>query len=131
LRVEENNTQKIGPVKASEWLAGFGVQKGQWYTEVKAAVLRAARSPRFSIAARVWLCLRLHTIPYKSELAIKLVRLPDGRTVRRRLTPVDVAEETGLLRQHVQAGMVELQDEGMAERRPIQGKQEFPQNLTV
>jgi hypothetical protein len=117
--MSESN-QKISPIKASEWLAGFGVPKGGWYTEVKEAVRVAMHSPKFSIAARVWLCLRLHTIPYRSELALKLVTLADGRRVRRRLTPTDVCQETGLLRQHVQAGMSELEAGGMGERRPIQ-----------
>jgi hypothetical protein len=119
--MENSAGTKIGPQKASEWLAGFGVEKGQWYLEVKAAVRKAMRSPKFSNAARVWLCLRLHTIPFRSELAVTLVRLADGRVVRRRLTPKDVCDETGLLRQHVQSGMVDLEAEGMAKRLPIEG----------
>lgn len=115
-------SDKVGPVKASEWLAGFGIGKGDWYLEAKPRVRSAMRSPKFSNAARVWLCLGLHTMPYKSELAVKVVRLPDGRLVRRKLRPADVAEETLLERQEVRRGMEELEAEKMAERRPIDGK---------
>lgn len=101
--------------QVSEWLSKQGVGAGQWYTEAIAFTERAARAGDLSAdALRLLFLLRLHTIRYRSERAITM-----SNNKRRLLTPNDLVKGSGLSRQNVRRGLVELEDAGYAERKPV------------
>ena len=61
--------------KLSEWLQKQGVPPGQWYVEAKAFARAAMRAAGLSSDAFLVLtCLRLHTMPYQSELAVTMAK---------------------------------------------------------
>jgi hypothetical protein len=62
------------------------------------------QSKCFAPAARVHICLGLHTMGYQQELA---VTMEAGKRIP--LTPTQVAAETGLKKQNVRPAMLELQ----------------------
>ena len=62
----------------------------------------------------VLMCLRLHTMPYQSELAFTM-----AMNKRRTLKPGDIVTETGLTRQSVRRALAELEEAGFAQRKPI------------
>ena len=102
-------------MKLGKWLAAHGVKSGQWYGEAKAFCAAAARASDLSADALMCLfCLRLHTIAYKSELAVKMVK---GKPEPFR--PTDLSEETGLTRQNVRRCLVELEYAGYSKREAI------------
>jgi hypothetical protein len=103
--------------RISEWLAEKGVPNGQWFAEAIGFTRTAARADDLSAdALRVLLCLRLHTIRYRTELAVTM-----SNDKRRPFTPADLAVETGLTRQSVRRAMAELEITGYAERKPAGG----------
>lgn len=110
-----------------EWLKGLGVKSGRWYQSAKARpeqLMKISLSPE---AAKVYACLELHTMGYKQELAIKMLK--GGRMVP--LTPTDIAQETGLSKQHVRRALEELEEKGLAERRPIAGNDLTKGNVAI
>ena len=101
--------------KLSEWLQKQGVPPGQWYVEAKAFARAAMRAAGLSSDAFLVLtCLRLHTMPYQSELAVTMAK---GK--RLVLTPGNIGQETGLTRQNVRRSLAELEAAGFAQRKPI------------
>ncbi len=99
----------------SDWLRKQGVPPGEWYPEAKAFARAAMRAAGLSVnAVLVLICLRLHTMPYQSELAVTMLK-----NKRRPITPTDIAKETGLSRQNVRRALAELEAAGFAQRRPI------------
>ena len=61
-------------------------------------------------------CLELATMAFKHEKAVKMTR--QGLVP---LTPADLAEQTGLSKQHVRRALAELEALGLAERRGVNG----------
>ena len=96
-----------GPVK---------IEPGAYYANTKARAKRIMREPLSSEANRVHACLELATMAFRQELAVKMVQ---GRQVP--LTPSDIAQQTGLSKQNTRRGLVELEQAGLAERRPADG----------
>ena len=94
--------------KVPPWLAELGIKEGQYFTDSKLRAKRAMRSKCFSPAARVHICLGLHTMGYQQELA---VTMEAGKKIP--LTPSHVAAETGLKKQNVRPAMLELQSCGL------------------
>src|ERR1019366_3153163 len=78
------------------WMEKLGIQAGQKFSDTVPRLKRAMKARSFSPAARVHMCLTLHTMPYRRENAVK----PEaGKLVP--LTPQDIANETGLKKQHI------------------------------
>jgi hypothetical protein len=101
--------------RLSDWLRKQNVRPGEWYGEAKAFARTAMRSARLSTDAfQVLVSLRLHTMPYQSELA---VTMRHGK--RCPLSPSDIAKETDLSRQNVRRALVQLESAGFAQRKPI------------
>lgn len=97
------------------WFSKQGVKSGEWYGEAVAFAKRAALSSDLSAdALRVLVLLRLYTVRYHSE---KAVTMRNGQ--RQRITPNEVVKGTRLSRQNVRRALVELEDAGYVERRPI------------
>ena len=92
------------------------VPAGEYYFNTKARARRMMLNSLSADARRVYACLELATMGYQQELAVTLER---GR--QRPLTPADVSDQTGLSRQHVRAGLRELETAGLAERRAQDG----------
>src|SRR6516165_6191200 len=97
--------------KVPAWLSELGIKEGEYFSGSKLRAKRAMRSKCFSPAARVYLCLSLHTEGFQQELAVKMVA--GGK--REPLTPVDIAAESGLLKQNVRPALNELEACGLAE----------------
>jgi hypothetical protein len=97
--------------KVPAWLAELGIKEGEYFCGSKLRAKRAMKSKCFSPAARVYLCLSLHTEGFQQELAVKMVA--GGK--REPLTPVDIAAESGLLKQNVRPALNELEACGLAE----------------
>jgi hypothetical protein len=101
-------TESNGQVPA--WLAALGIEPGEYFTGSKLKLKRGMKARCFSEAARIWCCLGLHTECFRQELAVKLVgnkRVP--------LQPVDVAAETGIKKQNIRRGMLQLRAWGLGE----------------
>lgn len=92
------------------------VPAGEYYFNTKARARRMMLNSLSADARRVYACLELATMGYQQELAVTLER---GRP--RPLTPADVCDQTGLSRQHVRAGLRELETAGLAQRRAQDG----------
>jgi hypothetical protein len=101
---------------APQWLADLGVGPGEYYQTSKFRDRSIMKNPSWSEKARVWCCLSLHTMAFQCEEATKLVK---GQRVP--LTRGDVAAETGLTPAQVRRALVSLEQEGYAERRPMNG----------
>ncbi len=119
-------------------MAALGLNEGEWLHASKPA-LKAVMRPTFELKARVWFCGILHTQSYQSESAMTKFR---GKIIP--LSPVAVARELrdealefyaaagkvltraqekvlNVSRQHVRRVLVELEREGLAERRMADG----------
>ena len=92
------------------------IPDGEWYINTKARARRMMANSLSSDARRVYECLELATMGWKQELAITM---DGGKT--RPLTPGDIAKQTGLLRQHVTAGLAELERAGLVLRKAPDG----------
>src|SRR5262249_13140202 len=95
--------------KVPAWLAELGIKEGEYFTGSKLRAKRAMRSKCFSPAARVHICLGLHTEGYQQELAVKMEagkRVPLGTS--------DLARLTGLHRQNIRPALLELKACGLA-----------------
>jgi hypothetical protein len=92
------------------------IADGDFYFNTKARARRMCLNSLSSDARRVYACLELATMSWKQELA---VIMEAGE--KRPLTPNDIRLQTGLLKQHVTRGLVELEDAGLAERRAPDG----------
>lgn len=94
---------------------------GEFYGNTKPRARRMMQNPLSNQARRIYACLELATMGYQQELAVKTTRGRNGRPEQQPLTPSDIANETGLSRQHVRRGLAELERAGLAERRPADG----------
>jgi hypothetical protein len=104
------NDSFIEKGKVPTWLVELGVREGQYFIDSKLRAKRAMQSRCFSRAARVHICLGLHTMGFQQQLAIKLVageRVPIGTS--------DIAHETGLHKQNVRPALRELRAAGLAD----------------
>ncbi len=90
---------------------GIEVPAGEFYFNTKDRCRRMMLNSLSAEARQVYACLEYHTMAFQQELAVKMV---GGKRVP--LAPSDVANETGLSKQHVRRAMVELEDEGLAKR---------------
>lgn len=90
----------------------IAIEAGGYYYNTKARCQRIMRESLSPEAGRVHACLELATMGFHQELAVKLDR---GRKVP--LTPTDVAQQTGLTKQHTRRALAELENAGLAERR--------------
>lgn len=102
-----------GNGRVPEWLASLGITgEGQntYLLETKRTLRRAMKARCMSPAGRVWCCLRLHTMGFQGEKAVKLEA---GKLVD--LTPTDVAAETGLHKQNIRRHVIELRQWGLAD----------------
>ena len=92
--------------------ATIEVPAGQFYINTKARCRRMMLNSLSSQARQVYACLELGTMGFQQEKAVVMER---GQ--QRPMTPADVKRMTALSKQHVRRGMVELEEEGLAERR--------------
>jgi hypothetical protein len=102
----------------SNWFRGQGVKDGEWYGEVKEFMRKAARAQLSDDAAAVLFILRLHTVAFHSQKAIKQVVI-EGKKTRVPVTPTDLAILSGRQRQKVRDALAELEQKGFAERRAV------------
>lgn len=94
----------------------IAIPDGEYYFNTKARGRRMMLNSLSSDARRVYACLELATMGFQQELAVTMER---GKT--RPLTPTDIREQTGLLRQCVTRALVELEDAGLAARKSPDG----------
>jgi hypothetical protein len=104
----------------SNWFRGQGVKDGEWYGEVKDFMRKAARAQLSDDAAAVLYILRLHTVAFHSQKAIKQI-VVEGKKTRVPVTPTDLAILIGKQRQKVRDALAELEQKGFAERRAVDG----------
>jgi hypothetical protein len=120
------------------WMAELGLKEGEWFHGSKPA-LRGGMRPNFALKTRVWCCGRLHSESFQGECAKTMFR---GKTIP--LSPFHIAKELhdeALLfyaqagkkltdeqkarlkvgRQNIRRALVELEEEGVAERRTEDG----------
>ena len=83
----------------------------EFYFNTKARARRMMQNSLSSDARRVYACLELATMGFQQELA---VIMEGGK--QRPLTPGDIGKQTGLTKQNVRRGVVELEDAGLAQR---------------
>lgn len=95
--------------KVAPWLADLGIKPGEFFTDSKLRARRAMKSRCFSPAARVHICLGLHTMGFHQERAVKM-----EASKQVDLTPIDIAAETGLQKQNIRRHLEELQAVGLA-----------------
>lgn len=88
----------------------------EYYFNSKARGRRMMANSLSSDARRVYACLELATMGFQQELAVTM-----ERGEQRPLTPYDVRQQTGLLKQNVTRGLVELEDAGLALRKAPDG----------
>lgn len=119
-------------------MAALGIKEGEWFHASKPA-LKAGMRPTFELKARVWCCGMFHTQSYQSECAMtkfrgKIIPLsPAGIAKKLRDEAMEFYAEAGKVltkaqekvlnvsRQHVRRILVELEREGLAERRTADG----------
>jgi hypothetical protein len=87
------------------------VPDGEYYFNTKARGRRMMLNSLSSDARRVYACLELATMGFQQELAVTM-----ERGEQRPLTPTHIRQQTGLLKQNVTRGLVELEDAGLAKR---------------
>lgn len=109
-----------------QWLEDLGVEKGGWYCSSKARPKRLMKTSLTGEAQRVYACLELATMAFQQELAVKMDK---GRRVP--LTQADISDQTALRKQHVNRALKELEDRGLAERRPINGGERAKGNVAI
>ena len=134
-----SNDDRRDPGPASiKWMAALGLKEGEWFHASKPA-LKAGMRPTFELKARVWCCGMLHTQSYQGECAMTKFR---NKIIP--LSPAVIAKELrdealefyagagkvltkeqekvlSVSRQHVRRVLVELEREGLAERRTAEG----------
>jgi hypothetical protein len=96
--------------KVPPWLAALGIEPGEYFTGSKLKLQRGMKARCFSESARIWCCLGLHTEGFQQELAVKVVA---GKRVP--LQPIDVATKTGIKKQNIRRGMLDLRAWGMGD----------------
>ena len=92
------------------------IPPGEYYINTKARARRLMLNSLSADSRRVYACLELATMGFQRERAVTMER---GK--KRDLTPADICDQTGMSRQHVRAGLVELEAAGLAERRAEDG----------
>lgn len=101
-------------IKAADG-ATLEIQDREYYFNTKARCRRMMLNSLSSDARRVYACLELATMGFQQELAVVMERGEKG-PVTRPLTPTDIGQQTGLLKQNVTRSLVELEDAGLAKR---------------
>ena len=94
----------------------IAIPDGEYYFNTKARSRRMMANSLSSDARRVYACLELATMGFQQELAVTM-----ERGEQRPLTPTDIQRQTGLLKQCVTRGLVELEDAGLALRKAPDG----------
>lgn len=97
-------------IKAADG-AIFEVPDKEYYFNTKARARRMMFNSLSSDARRVYACLELATMGWQQELAVIM-----DAGEKRPLTPGDIRQQTGLLKQNVTRGLAELEDAGLAQR---------------
>jgi hypothetical protein len=92
------------------------IPAGEFYFNSKARCRRMMLNSLSADARRVYACLELATMGFQREDAVVMER---GKI--RPMTPGDVANQTGLDKQRVRAGLEELENEGLAKRESDDG----------
>lgn len=115
LALESNGTSHKSGSFTITGAEGLAVQipAGEYYFNTKARCRRLMQNSLSSDARRVYACLEAATMFWKRELALANNGQP--------LTPTDIVEQTGLIKQHVTAALRELEEQGLAERRSDDG----------
>ena len=130
-----SNDERRDPGPASiKWMAALGLKEGEWFHASKPA-LKAGMRPTFELKARVWCCGMLHTQSYQGECAMtkfrnKIIPLSPAAIAKElRDEALEFYAEAGKVltaaqekilkvsRQNVRRILVELEREGLAERR--------------
>jgi hypothetical protein len=88
------------------------VPDGEFYFNTKARGRRMMLNSLSSDARRVYACLELATMGFQQELAVVQI----SKDKQRPLTPADIRQQTGLLKQNVSRSLGELEDAGLAQR---------------
>lgn len=109
--MEPNGSKKTLRITGAE-NQPIEIEPGGYYYNTKARCQRIMRESLSPEAYRVHACLELATMGFHQELAVKMDR---GKQVP--LTPGDISRQTGLSKQHTRRAMVELENNGLAERR--------------
>ena len=93
------------------------IPAGEYYFNSKARCRRMMLNSLSSDARRVYACLELGTMGFQQELAVVQI----AKDKQRPLGPLDIREQTGLLRQNVRRGLEELEKAGLAQRVAVDG----------
>jgi hypothetical protein len=94
------------------------IEAGEYYFNTKARCREMmVRDDLSGEARRVYACLELATMAWKQELAVVM----DAGGVRP-MTPTDISKQTGLSKQNTRRALVELENQGLAERRGTEGR---------
>jgi len=92
------------------------IADSEYYINVKARARRMMLNSLSPESRRVYACLELATMGYQQELAVTMA---NGK--KRPLTRSDIHQQTGLAEAHVRRALVELEEQGLAERRGVDG----------
>jgi DNA-binding transcriptional ArsR family regulator len=92
-----------------------------FYFNTKARCREMMKRPISGYARRTYACLELATMGWQQELAV--IREADGNI--RPMYPRDIVSQTGLSKQNVRRALVELEENGLAERRDTDGRIEL------
>jgi len=92
------------------------IPDGEYYFNTKARARRMMLNSLSSEARQVYACLELATMGFQQELA---VTMENGKL--RPLARHDIARKTALSEPHVRRGLVELESQGLAQRRSTDG----------
>jgi hypothetical protein len=103
--------------RLSAWFKKEGVKPGEWYGEVKSFMRLAARAGFTVEGAAVLFALRLYTVAYKSQKAIKQVKGEEGKKKFISVTPNDLSKDTGYDRQKVRDALAEIEVKGFGARK--------------
>lgn len=97
--------------------AKIEIQPGEYYFNSKARCRRMMQNSLSSEARQVHACLELATMGFRRELAM----VKEERPIR----PIEIADQTGLQKQNVSRALTELEEQGLAMRRSVDGKVEI------
>jgi len=135
----DSKDERRDPGPASiKWMAALGLKEGEWFHASKPA-LKAGMRPTFELKARIWCCGILHTQSYQGECAMtkfrnKIIPLSPAAIAKKlreealefyagagKVLTKDQEKVLNVSRQHVRRVLVELEREGLAERRTADG----------
>jgi hypothetical protein len=89
------------------------IPAGEYYFNTKARARRMMKNSLSPEARRVYACLELATMGFQQELAVIAISKDQTRPITRS----DIAKQTGFSEPHVRRSLVELEEQGLAERR--------------